>query len=272
MFVAGALEYERQFLGPLYNFLALHPRDSVGAVPPYVSFLRYLSDQIAQCRHHDCSSRMYPDQLAPWVDAQASAERTGIGGWFPHVDLSGKVSINASRWFSHEITRDEYWVFEKSSKPALVISTLEAPAVLFALKVYNGEEPRTDRSSIRIVPTTTDNRGNGATRYPASAVLMELAAYSKKMGLKASVEWSPWEANREADALANGDLSLFTPELRIPVSSQRLQWTILHEALDHGRVAEEAYRAAKLVGLPERNQKRRRRRRLEERLKMVDPW
>ena len=118
------------------------------------------------------------------------------------------------RWFSLEITRDEWpWVFEKSSKPALIISTLEALAVLVASKVYNGEEPRTNRSSIRIVPTTTDNRGNGAalnklmtTRYPASAVLMELAAYSKKVGSKASVEWSPREANREADALANGEL------------------------------------------------------------------
>ena len=177
MFVAGALEYERPFLGPLYNFLALHPRDSVRAVPPYVSFfLRYLADQIAQCRQHDCSSRMCPDQLAPRVYAQASAERTGIGGWFPHVDQSGKVNIKASRWFSHEITRDEWpWVFEKSPKPALVISTLEALAVLVALKVYYGQELRTDRNSIRIVPTTTDNRGNGAalnklmtTRYPAA--------------------------------------------------------------------------------------------------------
>ena len=97
------------------------------------------------------------------MDAQASAERTGIGGWFPHVDQSGKVNVAASRWFSHEITRDEWpWLFEKSSKPALVISTLEALAVLIALKVYFGEEPKADRSSIRIVPTTTDNRENGA--------------------------------------------------------------------------------------------------------------
>ena len=70
--------------------------------------------------------------------------------------------MRASRWFSHEITRDEWpWVFEKSSKLALIISTLEALAVLVALKVYYDEEPRTNRRSIRIVPTTTDNRGNG---------------------------------------------------------------------------------------------------------------
>ena len=100
---------------------------------------------------------------------------------------------------------------------------------------------------------------------------MELAAYSKKMGLRASVEWSHREANREADALADGDFSPFTPELRIPVSAQRLQWTILMQALDLGRVAEEAHRTAKLV-VYQSNRKRRRRRRPEERLKAVDPW
>ena len=190
--------------------------------------------------------KMYPDQLAPRVGAQASADRTGIGGWFLHVDQSGQIDVKASkRWFSLEITRDEWpWVFEKSSKPALIISTLEALAVLVALKKYYGEEPTTNRSSIRIVPTMTDNRGNGAalnklmtTRYPASAVLMELAAYSKKMGLRASVEWSLGETNREADALANGDLILFAPELRIPVSSQHLQWSVLTEALAYEKEA-----------------------------------
>ena len=92
----------------------------------------------------------------------------------------------AWRWFSPEITSDEWpRVFEKSSKPALNNPMLEALAVLVALKVYNDEEPSRNRSSIRIVPTTADNQGNGAalnklmtTRYPASAVLMEHAAHS----------------------------------------------------------------------------------------------
>ena len=83
MHVAGALEYGRPFLGPLYKFTSLHPRDSVRAVPPHVSFfLRHLEDQR---RHHDCSMKMYADELPPRVDAQASAERTGIGGWFRSV-------------------------------------------------------------------------------------------------------------------------------------------------------------------------------------------
>ena len=29
---------ERLFVGPVYRFMSLHPRDSVRAVPPYVSF------------------------------------------------------------------------------------------------------------------------------------------------------------------------------------------------------------------------------------------
>ena len=76
--------------------------------------------------------KMYPDQLALRADAQASADRTRIGGWFSLVDQSGQIDVKASKWFSLEITRDEWpWVFEKSSKPALIISTLEALAGCF---------------------------------------------------------------------------------------------------------------------------------------------
>ena len=33
VYVAGALEFERPFLGPLYRFLTIHPRNSVRRVP-----------------------------------------------------------------------------------------------------------------------------------------------------------------------------------------------------------------------------------------------
>ena len=48
MYVTRALEYERPFLRLLWKFMSLHPRDSVKAVPPYVSFfLGHLAEQIA---------------------------------------------------------------------------------------------------------------------------------------------------------------------------------------------------------------------------------
>ena len=67
---------------------------------------------------------------------------------------------------------------------SLVISTLEALAVLVSLKLQFGEEPRPRPTKLLISPTVTDNHGDGAalnklmaTQFPASAVVMELARY-----------------------------------------------------------------------------------------------
>ena len=38
MHVAGALVFERPFLGPLFRFMSLHPRNSVRLVPAQVKF------------------------------------------------------------------------------------------------------------------------------------------------------------------------------------------------------------------------------------------
>ena len=95
-------------------------------------------------------------------------------------------------------------------EPALVIATLDAFAALVALKLQFGERPRGCQTKVKIAPTITDNRGNGAplkklmtTTFPASAALLELAAYMKKMGLW-TVEWAPREGNRESDKLVCG--------------------------------------------------------------------
>ena len=99
MFVVGALELERPFLGPLYRFMSLHTRSSVRKVPPYVRFfLRNLADRVSGSRHYNCAVSMESTMVAPRVDAQASTERTGIGGWFPHRGQDGKIDIRGSRW------------------------------------------------------------------------------------------------------------------------------------------------------------------------------
>ena len=65
----------------------------------------------------------------------------------------------------------------------LSISTLQAFAVLVGLKVCCGEPPAAHRAKIQVMPTWTDNCGNGAaltrlvsTRFPVSAANMELGA------------------------------------------------------------------------------------------------
>ena len=94
-----------------------------------------------------------------------------------------------------------------------MISTLESLAVLLALKCFFQGRNSEHDTKVQILPTWTDNRGNGSvlnklmtTRYPASAVLMEMSVFMKRHKLKTNVEWAPREANKEADELANGDV------------------------------------------------------------------
>ena len=254
MFVAGALEDERPFQAPLYKFLTVHPRNAVRRVPPHVSFiLRYLAGEISKKRHYKCGTKITTADCTP-VDAQASDRRTGIGGWFPARDQEGRLSPWLSSWFSLEITREDFpWIFEKGNRPSLVISTLEAFAMLVALKLKFGQDLEPDDTRVLIAPSTTDNRGDGAalnklmsTRFPSSAVLMELASFVKARGMRAVVEWAPRECNREAVLLANGITDLFDPE--------------------------RAFRRMKEShGHPNRAQKQRKRK-VETRLKVTDLW
>ena len=101
---------------------------------------------------------------------------------------------------------------------------------------------------------------------------MELAAEMKKNRVKALVEWTPREFNQEADVLANGDSSQFSPELQLRIEPRDLKWHVLDRALEMGSIAErEHYRLRQRGGLPDRAQKQKRRRR-EDRLKFKDPW
>ena len=106
---------------------------------------------------------MRPWDTAPRVDAQASEDRTGIGGWARELDEEGCPYPWRSRRHSHEITKTEWpWIFERSDKPARVISTIEALAVLMGLKLFHGDEAQDAPTRIQMIPSFTDNRGNGS--------------------------------------------------------------------------------------------------------------
>ena len=130
-----------------------------------------------------------------------------------------------------------------------------------------------------MVPTWTDNRGNGSalnklmtTKYPASAVVMELAAHLKHRRMRANVQWAPRTTNHEADNLANGITTGFNPDLRVHVEPGSLKWFVLPEALEMGRCSEEAYKTFKDSGRDPHRGKRLTRRQKEKRLRFVDPW
>ena len=148
--------------------------------------------------------------------------------------LSGQPDPWLSPRYSLELQRQDWeWVFAESDKPSLIISTLEALAVVIGLKLFFGDRPQPHRTKILVLPTWTANRGNGAalnqlmsTRCTASAVLMELASYLKRMSINALVEWATRQVNREADELANGDRHRFDPLRPISTEPGSLRWDI----------------------------------------------
>ena len=139
---------------------------------------------------------------------------------------------------------------------------------MVSLKLRFGDVADTEDKRVLIVPSVTDNRGDGAalnklmcTRFPSSAVLMELATFLKARRLRTIVELAPREYNKEADQLANGIVDTFDPEKRLHVSSSTLTWSILPEALEASREAERVFQETKAShGLPNRCRKQPKRR------------
>ena len=127
------------------NILAIHPRGSVRRIPSYVRFvLRYIASA-EEIRDHMRAIR---------VDAQASDQRTGIGGWYPEVDVKGKPDTHDSK-FAFEVTKEDFpWICQRDDTPSRVISTLEALGVLVALKLKCGEDPLMLRRRSRTVGAT----------------------------------------------------------------------------------------------------------------------
>ena len=75
--------------------------------------------------------------------------------------------------------------------------------------------------TVALTQVLTDNRGNGhilsklgITKFPLSAIVMELAFELKQRDVIADVAWTPRESNCEADALSNGDFSTRSSALR----------------------------------------------------------
>ena len=187
IFVASVLEYERPFSGLLYTFTTIHTRISTRLVLAYVSFmLRFCIPSSSRRVVHELFS------LSTACHAQASDDRTGFS-------LTSSVCLLSE---SHEgqLAVD----LSKGWKACVVTSTLEALAVFLARKLQNGEAQLTKGP---IVPTWSDNRGNGSaltklvpTRYWGSALLVKIAAHTKRRRLKAQVEWLPGALRMGLDA------------------------------------------------------------------------
>ena len=96
------------------------------------------------------------------------------------------------------------------------------------LKLKYEQEGLEESKKIIVVPSITDKRGNGAalnklmsTKFPSSAVLMELAVFRKRRRIRTIVEWASREFNRESDNLANGITEGLNPALKMMIRARK---------------------------------------------------
>ena len=92
------------------------------------------------------------------MDAQASDERTGVGGWLPTEGPDGRPDPSRSQVFSEEISPEDFpWVFKKEGKASRIIATLEALAILLAVRSFFPLTDPAPRTRLVVVPEETEH-------------------------------------------------------------------------------------------------------------------
>ncbi len=275
-FIAGALEFERPFLAPLYAFLARAAGDGPRTLPLYVTtVLVHLATRFAARRLYPSTVKRVKTLEAFRVDAHADGDVVGVGGWLPARDAQGAIDTARSNWFSVSLTRESApWAYSRG-EPFRTIAALEALGVLLALMAFTGDV--VDNQDVALlIPGVTDNRGNAyvldrlmTTRFPLCAVVMELAAQMERKNVRVGLDWCPRELNSEADALANGDFTRFNPDYRIDLDVTTTDWLVLNDLMRHGEAHERAKRNE--PPRPRATAKAKRKPKWA-RLRVTDPW
>ncbi len=240
-FITGALEFERPFLAPLFSFLALTNGDGPHALPLYVTtVLTHLARRFAARRLYPSTVRRLRSAEPFRVDAHADGQEIGVGGWLPARNAAGSLDTSLSRWFSVRLTSaNAPWAYSRG-EPFRAIAALEALGVLLALLAFTDDVAH-DQDVTLVIPGLTDNRGNAyvldrlmTTRFPLCAVIMELAAQMEHKNVRVAVDWCPRDLNAEADALANGDATLFDEDRRVTLDVGSINWLVLDVLMKHG--------------------------------------
>ncbi len=251
-FVAGALEYERPFLAPLYAFLGVHVGNPLRPLPVYVLLaLQFIASRVERRRHYPSAVQKSLVRFGPRVDARAEGSTIGIGGWLPACGPDGRVALDRSRWFMIELDRKSApWAYLREGQPFRTIAALEAYGTLIGAKVLLHDSAPNSRTLLSL-PGFTDNRGNSSalsrlssTKFPLCCIAMELSVLLERRGMQLDLEWTPREMNTEADRLSNGDSRGFNEALRVHVNVEDMGWEVLDDLLASGAELEARRQAA----------------------------
>ena len=158
-FVAGALEWEKPFLAPLFSFASRHPRGGMHVVPLYVRVLtKFLSNRIERRRSYPSAMARVAMGEAFRVDAKAEGNCIGIGGWLPKRDTNGQIATELSPWFAVELDKESApWAYHRG-EPFRAIAALEALGALFGAIAFRNQQPSHSDATI-MLPGVGDNRG-----------------------------------------------------------------------------------------------------------------
>ena len=123
-----------------------------------------------------------------------------------------------------------------------MIASLELLGVLVGVMTLLPEEASGSEMLGSVTLTCgTDNQGNMylvdkllTTKYPLGVVLMELSSQLGRRGAALQADWIPRLQNEEADALTNGDFRHFSPELRVDVDLEHLNFHVMRELFEAG--------------------------------------
>ena len=210
IFVYGALQWDRPFLGPLFGLLSHHQPGECIQIPLFVrTIFDWLRSRLRQRRSYPCHLKRSRLGALMRVDARADIA-VAVGGWRPTRDENGHIDRSRSPWFAVELNRSNApWAFHKG-EPYKAISALELFATLLGTIAFAPAGGDGEVECAAVVTSHTDSQvaAYALTRlmsssFPLCCVLMELAARLEESRTILELNWIPREENQEADDLSN---------------------------------------------------------------------
>ena len=236
-FVARVVTWLKPFMAPLFAWSSVLARGTVMRVPVLVYVtLKFLKEQLQKHGH-------WVNATAPWfapkeafrTDAKCENGRIVLAGWSTE---NGVENLKLARWFSLEIFPEQLPMLFKEDGASQWCSTAAELLASYAASFAFGHLEKGGRSkNLRMAITGgTDNKSNQAlqeknmsTKWPLLAVHMQVSSQLLGNGVRMRLRWRPREENVPADAITNGDHSLFDVRNRVKFSLEDLPLSFFRE-------------------------------------------
>ena len=274
VFVAGALQHVRPFLGPIFAWSAVLKGGTYAEMPAAVALLlQFVKKQIAE-EPMTAVKQVASDPVDTFrIDAKAEGEEVVVGGWESYD--GGRTE--KARWFSVRLNRKNApWVFLKG-EPYRNIAALELTAVLVAIIVFGKEAKlRGGRACMRLT-ALTDNASISyvlkkylSCKFPLSVLLLEVSCQLKRIGMELDLHCVPRGQNVPADSLTNGRFEGFSKEIRLHLDFEKLEFIVLHDLVNKAGELDEEIKLIKSSKEGKQDKPEGKRKRGE--TKWKDPW